>query len=1097
MTYSRLLTRSLVFHRSTHLWVILGTLISTAILSGALIIADSIRASLSRIVLSRLGKTEFALASGDRFFQTETADRLASTLGTLTAPILQTKGVVVVGGGAKRANRVQIFGVDGRFGAIGDCREIYNALAPHEALINLPLASRLQIRQNDEILLRMERLSFFPKDTPLTPDQTLAIAKRFKVRAIVDDTQFGRFHLQADQVAPLSVFVSLASLSDEMELAQRANMLLVSARPGTSLRETEVARGFKAVWTLADAGLELLQLPGKNRVELRSNRVFLDPEVSRAARIIEPTAQPVLTYLVNGISRGSRTTHYSFVSAAGTSILPSDMKENDILVNEWLSEDLHAGAGDSIRLSYYTLGLSRTLNEETSAFRVRAVVPLEGDYADRDLMPAFPGLADKENCREWDPGFSIDLSKIRDKDEAYWNHFRGTPKAFVTLLAAQKMWTNRFGDSTAIRFAQTDQTELERRLLQEMDPAALGLDFREVRKEGLRAGQASVDFAGLFLGLSFFIILSGLLLTALLFVLNVEQRAEENGILLAVGFSRKEVRRIVLAEGGVLIVLGSALGAVVGIIYNQIILYALQTIWRGAVGTSALQLHLRFSTLALGALLGMVVAFCTIALVVRRQFQFSISSLQKGIDKVEGPEKAKPWISLWIGLICGIAVIVILLTVDLRRGEDAFLYYFMAGALVLAGGTSWANLWLFRLGKSVRRKRLNLYGLGVRNNVRKRFRSISLIGVLAGGLFIVFSVGANRRSVRWDAEQKSSGTGGFTLLGESTLPILYDLNSPQGKRFYRLGKFDGTGVSYVQFRVQDGDDASCLNLNRVSRPRLLGVHPEELAKRRSFAFVETIPQIDSHNPWLALNQVSTDGSIPAFADHSVIVWGLGKAVGDTLSYINEKGREFRVRLVGSLANSVFQGSLIISEAAFLQHYPSSSGYRFFLVDAPLAKNKVLADGISWALEDLGVDLTAASTRLAEFNEVQNTYLSIFLILGSFGLMLGSIGFGIVAWRNIQERQGELALLRAIGFGPWSIRLMVLSEHFAVWLAGVFLGIAAALVATFPSLSAQATEIPYTVLAILFILILANGGIWILLATFWATKRDLLPSLRNE
>ena len=78
---------------------------------------------------------------------------------------------------------------------------------------------------------------------------------------------------------------------------------------------------------------------------------------------------------------------------------------------------------------------------------------MEGMAADRTLMPDFPGIAQAEKTENWDAGFAIDLQKIRPKDEQYWKQYRGTPKAFVTLNAGRRMWGNRFGDVTALRFA--------------------------------------------------------------------------------------------------------------------------------------------------------------------------------------------------------------------------------------------------------------------------------------------------------------------------------------------------------------------------------------------------------------------------------------------------------------------------------------------------------------------------------------------------------------------------------------------------------------------------------------------------------------------
>lgn len=1097
MNFWTLLQRSLTFYRKTHLWVVLGTMISTAILVGALVIGDSVRFSLKQIVLDRLGKTEFALNSGDRLFRTQMADDISKMLGTSVTPLLQTRGIAIAEGGQRRLNNIQIIGVDARFGEIGSAKDLHDGLSPDEAIVNRQLASRLQLKKGDELLVRIEKLDIMPKDAPLALDMDSTIARRFKIKAIASNSEFGRFNLNADQVAPHTVFVSLSSLSREMGFDDRANVLLVSERTESPLSLQTVKEAFKDTWTLADAGLQMMMLSGRNMIELKSDRIFLDPPVEHVALDMDKNAQAILTYFVNEIRLGDKATPYSFVSAPGTPVVPSNMKDDEIIINQWLAGDLDANEGDQIKLTYYVLGLKRDLIEVSSDFRVKAIVPLKGVYLDKELMPNFPGLANAENCRDWNPGMPIDLNKIRDEDENYWDNYRGTPKAFVTLNAAQQMWKNRFGNLTAIRFSGLEKKKIENNLTREIDPAQLGFIFREVKKEGLRASKQSVNFAGLFLGLSFFIILAALLLTGLLFVFNVETRSKEIGLFLALGFSRKGVMRLVLFEGAVLVIIGSLLGSVAGVFYNQVILFALKTVWHGAVGTSALQIHLKVVTLLTGTGIGILVAFFTIWLVAQKQVKQPITGLQRGLSKLEVLWKKKPRISLWISITCVIAVILILILVDFEKGKEAFAFFFSAGLLLLVSGIAFANFFLFKLGRKTNTIRLSLFKIGVRNTARRRLRSITLIGLLACGLFIVFTVGANRNNSLKNAERRDSGTGGFSLYGESSIPVYYDLNSKKGEQFYGLNGMSTKGVSYVQFRVKEGDDASCLNLNRVSHPRLIAVDPDELTKRAAFTFVKLTDEVDPDNPWSVLKQNLPDGAIPAFADQTVIVWGLGKAVGDRLTYTDESGETFDLKLVGGLANSIFQGNIILSEKAFIQKYPSLSGYRLFLIDVPFENSDEVSRDISWAMQDQGLDLIPASTRLSEFNEVQNTYLSIFLILGTFGLILGSIGIGIVVWRNVKERQGELALLRAVGFNRKSIQALVLSEHFVLLIAGIFYGIAAALVATLPSLLTPGSAIPYFFIIVLLIAVFVNGGIWTFSATFLATRKDLLPALRKE
>jgi len=1072
-------------------------MISTAILVGAFVIGDSVRYSLRQIVFDRLGKTEFALSAGDRFFRTELADDLSKVLHTHVAPLLQTRGIAVAEGGARRINRIQVLGVDTRFGQIGDSQDIYSSISPDEAIVNHHLAARLGVRAGDEILLRAEKLDAMPKDAPLALDTESSLARRFKVKTVVSDAAFGRFHLRADQIAPLTVFVSLSFLSQEMDLDNRANVLLVAEREDSPLDLSSVYEALEKMWTLDDAGLEVRQVFGRDITELRSNRIFLDSSAAETALRLFPKAEPVLTYFVNEIRLGNSATPYSFVSAPGSPQIQSELGDNDIILNDWLAADISASVGDRVQLTYFVLGPRRDLKEMTSFFRVKAIVPLQGMYADKDLLPDFPGLAEKDNCRDWNPGIPIDLDKIRDKDEDYWDNYEGIPKAFVSLDAAQKMWTNRFGNVTAVRFPGMGKDIVEKRLKEAIDPAGLGFIFRDVKEEGLRASSLSVSFSQLFLGLSFFIVLAALLLTGLLFVFNTEKRSEENGLYLALGFSKKIVKKLVLFEGAVLIVIGSLLGSLVGVIYNQVILFALKTVWQTAVGTSALYIHLNVFSIFFGVLIGMVVAFMTIWLVTRKQIGQSVTALQRGQTKIESLSKKKPKKSILFGFLCAAAVCLLLLLTNFGTGDQAFAVFFVAGFLLLTGGMLLTNALLFKIGQTSRTARLSLFSIGIRNNARKRLRSVTLIGLLASGLFIVFTVGANRLNSLKDADRRDSGTGGFALYGESSLPILYDLNSPKGQQFYGLERVDSKDIRYVQFRVKEGDDASCLNLNKVTNPPLIGVDPRQLIERNAFTFVTATDDVDPENPWSVLENNLPGGFVPAVADLSVIVWGLGKSIGDFLTYVDEEGKTFQLKLVGGLANSIFQGNIIISEKAFIQKYPSTSGYRIFLADISPENREGVTDDISWAMQDLGLDIVSTSIRLAEFNAIQNTYLSIFLILGSFGLLLGSFGLGIVVWRNIKERQGELALLRAVGFSRKSVQTIVLSEHFALLAAGILYGIFAALMATLPSLLTPGAKIPYPTILIIFVIVGFNGGLWTYSAAKMAIKEDLSHALRKE
>jgi hypothetical protein len=391
--------------------------------------------------------------------------------------------------------------------------------------------------------------------------------------------------------------------------------------------------------------------------------------------------------------------------------------------------------------------------------------------------------------------------------------------------------------------------------------------------------------------------------------------------------------------------------------------------------------------------------------------------------------------------------------------------------------------------------------LGVRACARRRKRSLATIALLAGGCFVIVSIGVFRLDANQDAKKRSSGTGGFSLIGQATLPVVQDLNSESGREFFGLNPKDLAGVSVVPFRVRDGDEASCLNLNRAQKPRLLGVKPELLAGR--FSFAEVAKGFDLHQGWTLLpsshaeRHSAPSDEISAIGDANSIQWALGKSIGDTIDYTDQRGRTFKLRLVGAVANSILQGSLIIDEAEFLKRFPSESGYRFFLMDAPPAASAQVSATLSRALQDVGLELTPAVQRLNSFNAVQNTYLGTFQILGGLGLLLGSAGLGVVVLRNVLERRGELGLLVAVGFRKRALQWLVLAEHGALLGLGLGLGVAAAAVAVLPALLSPARQLPYGSLAVTLGAVLLNGAVWTWLATRVALRGNLLAALRNE
>jgi hypothetical protein len=389
------------------------------------------------------------------------------------------------------------------------------------------------------------------------------------------------------------------------------------------------------------------------------------------------------------------------------------------------------------------------------------------------------------------------------------------------------------------------------------------------------------------------------------------------------------------------------------------------------------------------------------------------------------------------------------------------------------------------------------FRLALKNVSRNRARSITAISLLALGVFTIVITGANQKTFYGADTKRSSGTGGFSFWIETAAPIIYNLNTSSGQEKYGLESELLTNVNFIQFHMLDGDDASCLNLNQVSRPRILGVDPGKMDERKSFSFANLMDGIDPDHPWLELDNLSTGGLIPAYADQTVITWGLMKEVGDTLTYLNEKGEEIKLLLAGGLNNSIFQGNLLIADDIFRLNFPSVGGSRIMLVDAPEQDRKQLKETLQSRFTDLGIDIVSTSARLAEFNSVTNTYLAVFMALGGLGVLIGTFGLGILLLRNMLERKQELALLLALGFRKNIVIRLIVTENLFLLLSGIMAGVLAAFIGILPSLLSPAFEMNTGLIAIILLIISISGLAWIYFPARSALKKLPIDTLRTE
>jgi putative ABC transport system permease protein len=600
----------------------------------------------------------------------------------------------------------------------------------------------------------------------------------------------------------------------------------------------------------------------------------------------------------------------------------------------------------------------------------------------------------------------------------------------------------------------------------------MGMTVIPVKAQSLEAAQGATDFGEYFVYFSFFLMVSALLLTGLFFRLGIEQRRREIGILRALGFSASKIRRVFLLEGAALAVAGAAVGIGVALAYGALILLGLRTWWFDAVGTRLLSLDAGAGALAGGAIAGVVAGLGSVAWTLRGLQPETPRGLLAGAR-----ETASGRWRWWAGATAA-GLAAALVGASAAGRVDAAAGFFGAGTLLLIAALLLESAWLHT------RRFAPIRGtptLGMRNVAYRPGRSILCIALIASATFVIVSLDAFRR------EGSAAGTGGFPLLADSVLPLIHDPNSVAGRSALNLPPL--AGVQLVPFRLRPGDDTSCLNLYQPRRPRILAP-PATFLRSARFAFQSA--EGHSKNPWLLLESTPAGGAIPAIADANSMTYVLHRKLGEEFEFDG-----VRFRIVAALQDSLFQSELIVSEANFLRLFPDTAGYRFFLVTAPPGKEEATTRQLEAGLSDYGFDVQPAPARLAAFHRVENRYLETFRALGALGLLLGTVGLAAVLMRNVLERRRELALLRAVGYRPRHLAVIVLAENLFLLVVGLATGAGCAVVAVAPAARVRGGHMPVISLSVLLALVLAAGMLASLAATAAALRSSVLDGLGSE
>ncbi|MBO7103208.1 MAG: hypothetical protein J6W02_05945, partial [Bacteroidaceae bacterium] len=85
------------------------------------------------------------------------------------------------------------------------------------------------------------------------------------------------------------------------------------------------------------------------------------------------------------------------------------------------------------------------MQTDSVKLRVAGIVPISRWVADSTLSAQFPGMTGVHRCSDWNSDLPLDMSRIQDEDERYWEMYRSVPKALLPYRLMSDRWKNAYG----------------------------------------------------------------------------------------------------------------------------------------------------------------------------------------------------------------------------------------------------------------------------------------------------------------------------------------------------------------------------------------------------------------------------------------------------------------------------------------------------------------------------------------------------------------------------------------------------------------------------------------------------------------------------
>ena len=805
MTLSRLIKKNIFLYKPFYRLIAVAVVVAVAVIVGSLVVGDSVRGTLLQRVDERLGNTETIVFSRQSFMHESIIDSLRRSREGGNPIAMRTAESSEIPAFAGMTTR-GILLMNGFVSVSGRLIPVMvwgvDDLNIEKGQAKINRALHNEINAPlQHVVLRLPAAGIVPSGSMFVTD-VYTTSLRLELGDIVSIEQGGNISLQNEQIVPFNIFVNRAELAETMEVCGRINVIL---------SDRIISREeFSQAWNYEISGL---------RVSPRHSRESGNPQLVRGLR--DKPAMTTITsdrifiqnQVVETLIKGDSFANRFFAYLANSirknevSIPYSFITAIDLYDRISLSPNNFLIPDEIILSDYAARRLSARVGDTISVsyFVSRRFRTLSVDSVFLRVSMILPisQFAADSALRADFPGLS-NVERCAD-----WNSDLPINMSLITD-EREEFWRRFANTPKAIVPYATLAPRWENAFgsataLQISDTSNLqNLTFEMFDINLIYPRETAITAAKS--GVDF----SSLFLALGFFIIISAM------MLMIVPLSEMLFRR--RKELGLLKAIGFSNKRILRLLWREIN----PVVWISAIG-------------------GVIAGLLYTSLVL-----FLLGNVWQGATHTDGFRMFPDFMTVLIGLIIGVIL-------------SLFLVYF-----VIRNGTRYG----VRGTRSIKKPAINHLSLTINRLIKssilyKKNQALLSFVTLACGVLIVFSVGLNRQGFA-DSSQIRTATGGFALWAETSVPIFHNIQTEDGRS--RLGLMNLSDNAHVlQLLKYSADDASCLNLNRVSTPNVLGIDMNDL-KNSDFRITRTIFDVPRNKRrHCGLDPQSPRYGVPAYA----------------------------------------------------------------------------------------------------------------------------------------------------------------------------------------------------------------------------------------